>query len=213
MAKLINPENKNSAIITLILSGFFAVLGSVAGGVVQGHWNVKLAEQKYQSDLILKALESNSPDERLQTLKLLVHTNLIKQSDVRDSVSKYILKIQKDPESIPQVKSVGNQTLEAPLIDNARVYLLAGNPEKTKNFDELKLQLASAGFKLMGARSLVDPGRPNNPEVRFFNLEDQQQAEKIAEFMQFKSHNNTFQAKQYVDTKARPGYIEIWLGR
>lgn len=206
-------KNNNSAIIALILSGLFALLGTIVGGVVQGYWNTKLAEQKYQSDLILKALESSSPDERLQTLKLLVHTNLIKESDVRDSVNKYILQKQKDPTTIPQVKSSSSQNLDAPIVDNARIYLLAGNKTKTESFNDLSLQLTTAGFKVMGAKSIIDKGRPDNSEVRFFNQQDQLQAEKIAEFMRFKFNDKGFISKQYPDVKAKPGYIEIWLGR
>jgi hypothetical protein len=205
-------ESKNLAVRTLVLSSFFAILGTVAGGVVQGYWNTRMAEQKYQSDLVLKALESSSAEERLQTLKLLVHTNLIKQSDVRDSVNNYILEKQKDPESIPQVKSVAAQTLEAPIVDNARVYLLAGDKAKVQGFAEINTQLNTAGFKVMNARYIEDRGRPDNPEIRYFNDGDKEQAEKLAEFMRFK-YDSTYAAKFYKDGKAKPGYIEIWLGR
>lgn len=205
-------ENK-SAITTLILSGLFAVMGTVVGGVVQGYWNTKLAEQKYQSDLVLKALESSSPEERLQTLKLLVHTNLIKQSDVRDSVSKYIIEKQKAPETIPQVKSASGPSLSPPIIDNARIYLLAGNNAKAAGFTDLNTQLNAAGFKVMGSKSITDAGRPDNTELRYFNREDQQQAEQIAEFLKFKLNDKNFIAKYYQDARAKSGYIEIWLGR
>lgn len=206
-------DNKNSAIITLIFSGFFALLGTVVGGVIQGYWNVKLAEQKYQSDLVLKALESSSPEERLQTLKLLVHTNLIKESAVRDSVNNYILQKQNDPATIPQVQPSSSHSLEAPVIDNARVYLLAGNKNKTEKFNDLGAQLTKAGFKVMGAKSINDTGRPDSVEVRFFNIGDQLQAEKIAEFMRFQYNNKSYVARLYQDAKAKPGYIEIWEGR
>lgn len=182
--------DKNRTLITLILSSLFALLGTILGGVVQGYWNIKLAEQKYQSDLVLKALESSSPEERLQTLKLLVHTNLIKESSVRDSVSAYIMQKQKDPTSIPQVKSAAAPTLEAPIVDNARIYLLAGSKEKTSNFKDLSLELSAAGFKIMNARNIVDAGRPDSAEIRYFNQEDEQQAEKIAEFLRLKLKND-----------------------
>ncbi|HJP64147.1 MAG TPA: hypothetical protein VJ844_11935 [Mucilaginibacter sp.] len=209
---------KGTTIKALILSGFFALLGTIVGGLVQGYWNVKLAEQKYQSDLVLKALESSSPEERLQTLKMLVHTNLIKESGIRDSVSSYIIQKQKDPNSIPQVKSA-SQTLDAPIINNARVYLLAGDKAKTVNFADISLQLTSAGFKVMGAKTIIDKGRADNTEVRYFYPEDQQQAQKIAEFMRFRYNDNpaekdkSFVAKAYTDSKVKSGYIEIWLGR
>ncbi|WP_345951132.1 MULTISPECIES: hypothetical protein [unclassified Mucilaginibacter] len=206
-------ENKNLPLITITLSGLFAILGTIVGGVVQGYWNVQLAERKYQSDLVLKALESSSAEERLQTLKLLVHTNLIKESDVRDSVSRYILQSEKDPETIPQIKPAAAQSLEPPIINNARLYLLTGSKNKAIAFTDLNSKLTSAGFKVMGAKNIIDVGRPDAPEVRYFNMSDQQQAEKIAEFVRFKFDASNFAAKYYVDAKAKPGYIEIWLGR
>jgi len=200
-------------IATLIISGIFALFGTMVGAFITGYYNVKLAEQKYQSDLILKALESNSSEERLQTLKLLVHTNLIKESSVRDSVSNYIFQKQKDTTDIPQVKSSLAQSLDPPIINDARVYLLTGNKAKTDGLGDLSKQLNVAGYKVLGSKYIVDNGRPDNTEVRYFNIEDQAQAEKIAEFLQFKLNDKSFLAKYYSDAKAKSGYIEIWLGR
>ncbi|MEO7213741.1 hypothetical protein [Mucilaginibacter sp.] len=205
-------ESKNSTVKTLILSGFFAVLGTVVGGVVQGYWTVRLAEQKYQSDLVLKALESTSAQERLLTLKMLVHTNLLTLSGVRDSVSSYIIEKEKDPESIPQVKSVSGQTLDAPIVDNARVYLLTGDKAKTTSFADLGVKLKTAGYTVMNARYIVDPGRKDPPEIRYFNPSDKEQAERLAEFMRF-NYDKAYTANMLPDAKAKPGYIEIWLGR
>jgi hypothetical protein len=205
-------EKKSPAVITLILSGVFAVIGTLVGGIVQGYWNVRLAEQKYQSDLVMKALESGSAQERLLTLKMLVHTNLLTQSGVRDSVSNYIIEKEKDPESIPQVKPTAGQTLDAPMVDNARVYLLTGNKTKTTGFVDLSAQLKAAGYTVMNARYIVDPGRADKPEIRYFNESDKEQAEKLAEFMRF-NYDKAYAATLYQDAKAKPGYIEIWLGR
>jgi len=203
----------SSAIHTLIVSGLLAVLGTVAGGIVKGYWDVQLAERKFSSDLVLKALESSSAQERLESLRLLVDTNLLKESAVREGVHKYIADKQKDPSSIPQVKPTTAQSLEPPIVENARIYLLAGHEEKTKAFEGLRAELATAGFAVIGAKRLSDAGRPDQPEIRYFNAGDKAQAERIAEFMRFKLSKESLPAKQYQDASARPGYIEIWLGR
>ncbi|XHR95422.1 hypothetical protein ACFJIV_01565 [Mucilaginibacter sp. UC70_90] len=203
---------KNNQILILVIPGVLALVGTLLGGMLQGYWNSELSRQKYQSDLVLKALESNSAEERLQTLKLLVHTNLIKESSVRDSIVNYIIQKQKDPSSIPQIKPATSVSLDAPIVDNARVYLLAGNKKLTNKFNDIEQQLTNAGFKVMGARNIFDVGRPDSTEVRYFNADDQLQANKVSEFLHFK-YGQSYVAKYYKDNKAKSGYIEIWSGR
>ena len=208
-----SEKETSSAIHTLMLSGLLAILGTVAGGIVKGYWDVQLAERKFNSDLVLKALESSSAPERLESLRLLVDTNLLKESSIREGVHNYIAEKQKNPSSIPQVRPTSAQSLEPPIIENARVFLLAGRKEKTSEFDSLRTELAAAGFAVIGAKSLVDKGRPDLPEVRYFHAADEVQADRIAEFMRFRLSTETLPAKLYQDVTARPGYIEIWLGR
>ncbi len=209
-------QEKNSTLIALLLSGLFAILGTVVGGVVKGKWDVELAERKYQSDLVLKALESSSAEERLETLRMLVRTRLIKESDVSAGVDSYIREKQQSPltiSTIPQVRpAAAAQPLEPPIIDNARIYILATKKEKTA-FDSLQNELTAAGFTVVGARNIVDRGRPNEPEVRYFNADDKSQAERIALYMQSKTADKGFVARAYKDARAKSGYIEIWLGR
>lgn len=202
-----------SAVNTIVVTGLLALLGTIVGGVIKGYWDVELAQQKYQSDLVLKALESSSAEERLESLKLLVRTNLIKESAVRDGVDKYIDEKQKDPSTIPQVKAEAAQSLEPPIIENARIYLLSGKKDNTTDFEALRNELTAANFAVQGARSIVDPGRPDQPEIRYFHASDKSQAEKIAEYMRIKFPGSAFPAKLYEDAKAKTGYIEIWLGR
>jgi hypothetical protein len=209
-----NPKKKGSStLMTIAASGIFALIGTVAGGVVKGYWDIRLAEQKYNADLVLKALESNSAQERLESLRMLVSTNIIKEASIKEGVDKYILEKQKDPSTIPQVKPSSGQLLEAPIIDNARIYLLSGKQENATALEPLKKEVIAAGFAVIGAKYLVDPGRPDQPEVRYFNATDKAQAEKIAEFMKFKLNLPDLSARPYKDNAVRPGYIEIWLGR
>lgn len=59
---------------TAAVAGAFGLIGAVAGAMT-GWSELQLAKQKLHSDLVMKALESSSPMERLESLKLLVETN------------------------------------------------------------------------------------------------------------------------------------------
>jgi hypothetical protein len=81
-------------------------------------------------------------------------------------------------------------------------------------FDALRSELTKADYRVVGSKVLLsDPGRPDGREIRYFNREDEAQAGKIAEYLTFKDPKNPIATKQYGDSTARPGYIEIWLGR
>ncbi len=205
-------EEIKSTLRTVLITGLLALLGTVTGGVVKGCWDVRLAEQKLYSDLVLKALESDSPEERLASLDFMVKTYLIQEKELAEGVRKYVKDKEKDPSGIPQIKATP-VTLASPIVENARVYLIAGNDEKTSMFREIKDDLAKAGYKVLGEKKLNDEGRPEGAEIRYFNFSDQAQAEAIAEFMRFRLSDTELEARKYEDPSARPGYIEIWLGK
>jgi hypothetical protein len=75
--------------------------------------------------------------------------------------------------------------------------------------------LIKANYPVLGAKTLKnDLERPDGREIRYFNREDEAQAGKIAEYLALKNNpKNPIPAKLYQDPSARPGYIEIWLGR
>jgi len=104
------------------------------------------------------------------------------------------------------------QLITPPLVDSARLFLLSGTKDSTV-FQPLTTDFASAGFSLVRFKYLFDLGRPDKPEIRYFNIEDSAQAAKIAAYMQAKLGNSRFPANKYTDPTTRPGYIEIWLGR
>jgi hypothetical protein len=60
-----------SQIWPLLITGLLAILGTVAGGVIKGYWDTSLAERKFQSDLVMKALESDVESERIKSLKFI----------------------------------------------------------------------------------------------------------------------------------------------
>lgn len=96
---------------------------------------------------------------------------------------------------------------------NARVFLLAGTNSKTKMFPDFQFQLVRAGFNVLGAKQIEDPDRPNEPEVRYFNPSDKQQADIVVKFVRSRLSNQAIPAKYYKDVSAKPGYVEIWFGR
>jgi TIR domain len=112
-----------------------------------------------------------------------------------------------------QEKEKSPQALGPPIIKNARIYLLSGKKDSAPDFAALQKDLITAGFDVVGAKSINDPERPDQSEIRVFNAVDKPQAEKIAEYARLKFPNSKFPVNQLQDDKAKPGYIEIWLGR
>ncbi|NEO71527.1 hypothetical protein [Moorena sp. SIO3H5] len=78
-------------ISTLLTTGLLALLGTVAGGVVKGYWDVRLADKDLQSKLLLRALEPDDADERLKSLGFLITTNLISDWKIRKGVQQVII--------------------------------------------------------------------------------------------------------------------------
>lgn len=196
---------------TTLIAGFFTLVGAIGGTFISGLSQIELAERKFNSDLIMKALESNSAEERLGSLNLLLETNLLKDKDIKDGVTKYAEAHKNKPASIPQIKN-SNQ-FEAPTVPNSRIYLLCGNRSKEAMFPLYKQELQSAGFQVLDSKFINDSGRPSYEEVRYFNNSDAKQAEKIAEVLKFKLSIPNLKATPYNDPSAKPGYIEIWFGK
>jgi hypothetical protein len=105
------------------------------------------------------------------------------------------------------------QALGSPIIENAKIYLLSGKKDSALDFAALQKDLITAKFAIVGAKSINDPGRPDQPEIRIFNTVDKPQAERIAEYARLKFPNSKFPVNQFEVDNAKPGYIEIWLGR
>jgi hypothetical protein len=81
------PDEKTNA---LLITGLLAIMGTVAGGVVKGYWDSKLAAHDFQSKLILRAMEPADTDVRIKGLQFLRDTNLISDPAVRDGIGKVI---------------------------------------------------------------------------------------------------------------------------
>jgi hypothetical protein len=85
----------------LLISGLLAILGTVAGGVIKGYWDTSLAETKFQSDLVMRSLESNDEQQRVASLRFMVETNLISDEGIRSGLMRYMTD---HPGSLPQFR-------------------------------------------------------------------------------------------------------------
>ena len=87
----------------LLITGTLAILGTVIGGIIKGYMEANLAEQKFQSELVIKALESSSGEERIESLRFLIETNLVSRKDLSSGIESYL---DKSPKGIPQFSTI-----------------------------------------------------------------------------------------------------------
>lgn len=102
-------QAQKNTIMPILITGLLAILGTVGGGIIKGYWENQLAHQELNSKLVMKALESTEPSERLATLEFMVQTKLIKDEDMESALSTYIEAYKDKPEGIPQI--VGLQAI------------------------------------------------------------------------------------------------------
>jgi hypothetical protein len=95
-------SESKSEIRALLITGLLAVLGTVAGGVVNGIVNANLAGQKFQSDLIIKALEPSDESNRISNLSFLLKAGLVSNKELKEGLSTVLKDPRKD---IPQFQT------------------------------------------------------------------------------------------------------------
>ena len=199
-----------------LVVGVFAAAVAATGNALVSYSNASsqrdLEAQKAEQARILEMIKTGEPDKAAENLRFLIDAGLVVDPSLKKRVTVYLT--DRKPGSGPSLPAPAVvPKLAAPIVDNARVYLLASKKEKADQFVELRQDLRNAGFAIVGARYKEDAGRPDHPEVRYFNGADKEQAEKIAEVMRFKLNDKALRASEYQDPTAKPGYIEIWLGR
>ena len=199
-----------------LIVGIFAAAIAAGGNAWVSYSNANslrdLEALKAEQARLLEMIKTGDPDKAAENLRFLINAGLISDPSLRKSVVDFLA--TRKPGSGPALPSAATPPkLTAPIVENARVYLLAGAKARAAEFQGLKEALGLAGFSIVGARLKEDAGRPDHPEVRYFNTGDKEQAEKIAEFMRFRLNTKELLASEYKDPTAKPGYIEIWLGR
>lgn len=94
------PDNSPSQFGVLLITGLLAILGTVAGGLIKGYWDTTLAEKNFQTGLVMKALEANEQDARINSLRFMIETNLIADPAIRDGLQQYL---DRKPDTVPQI--------------------------------------------------------------------------------------------------------------
>jgi hypothetical protein len=95
-------SDDKSEIKPLLITGLLAIAGTVVGGVVTGLVEANLAAQKFQSDLIVKALEPPDEVNRVSNLGFLLQAGLVSNKELRDGLSRVL----KDPaRNVPQFQT------------------------------------------------------------------------------------------------------------
>jgi hypothetical protein len=114
-------DDKGTQLGSVLLAGLFAILGTVAGGLVKGCMDTSLADKKFQTDLVMKALEPEKQEDRVTSLQFLIETNLVSDPKICDGVRNYLAK---KPEDVPQFKAAAAPTagVVVPSTESTRGY-------------------------------------------------------------------------------------------
>lgn len=88
----------SSSYAPIILSAVFALMGTGFGAWLQGEANAKLENQKFQTELVLKMIDTQGDqNQAASNLTFLLTTGLIKD----DSLANKLKKLVKNPSEIP----------------------------------------------------------------------------------------------------------------
>jgi len=89
--KEIVPTKKSkllsSPLAPILLSAFFAIVGTVFGAWLQGRSNLELERQKYESSLVLKMVETDSKIEAIRNLEFILNLGLIKNEELKRRIT------------------------------------------------------------------------------------------------------------------------------
>jgi len=91
-----------SPLTTLLITGLLAILGTVAGGLIQGYWDTTLADKSFQTELVMKALEADEQEGRINSLRFMIDTNLIADPAIGDGLEQYL---SSRPDEVPQIRA------------------------------------------------------------------------------------------------------------
>lgn len=72
-----------------IIAGILTLLGGVVVASINRASELELAKKKHDVDLIIKALESETPSDRLEMLQLLTEAHLLNDVDIQKNIQNY----------------------------------------------------------------------------------------------------------------------------
>lgn len=89
---------------TTIIAGIFTILGASGGAYITGKSELDLERQKYDTALVIKALEPKSSIDRYEMLSLLSEAHLLYNDTVSKYLKQYIEHV--NPKNVPQYDAV-----------------------------------------------------------------------------------------------------------
>lgn len=136
-----SSQDSSLSLKTAIISGVLVLLGTIGGGIIRGYWDIDLAEKKFESDLILKALESSTGEERAKTLKFLKDIELISRINT-NKLETYL----RSPQTIPEVKLLDNKFGNESIGENFWG-IVAGGTSNIEEIKNKKQQIEKKGYQ------------------------------------------------------------------
>jgi hypothetical protein len=86
---------------TALLAGLFAIFGTIIGSYIQGRSNAESERQKFESSLIIKAIETGDPKKAAHNLSFLLRAGFLHDSNGQ------IASVIATPENAPVLPSTG----------------------------------------------------------------------------------------------------------
>lgn len=152
-------NKKEGSIKTVVISGSLIIIGTILGGVIKGYMDIQLSERKLYSELILKSMESESPNERYESLKFMLEVKLIENSEIKNGLEKYIAKNKDSKSNIPRYKN----SLSLSKVDLDEFKSLENNVESLKKqikiFSKLKSTTSDENRKKQYIESMFNVER------------------------------------------------------
>ena len=211
-----SSNNKTTAAI--LFPGLFALLGTVAGGVIKGYWDNELAKEKLHSELILKAMESDSAQERLDSLSFMVDVKILNNQEVEEAIRVYVSKNEDNTENVPQISSSANSInvdrtffKSLPTVDSLRSYFTGADRRRaSKSLVEL-YHADEAGVVDLLLASIVPESHKSHYRINIYialtlgqippNWEGtSRQLEIIKKLLETKDYKRDVTFKLHVDT-------------
>ena len=200
-------------LVVAILAATVAAAGNAAISIYNGISQRQLESQKADQARVLEMLKTNGDaDQAARNLQFLLDAGLIADADFKSKLKSFLDNRRHGSGPTLLSQDTGQQ-LAAPVISNARIYVLSGKINATTEAEDLSHDLKASGFSVLGSKYILDSGRPVTPEVRYFNSSDKTQADILGEFLKIRLNAKSIQETIYHVTTAKPGYIEVWLGR
>ena len=78
---------KNTGLTSVVIAGVIGLLGTALGSYMTSQSNIELKRLEFQSQLIMKAIEAKSAEERRRLLEFFINAELI---ETTDGLKKYI---------------------------------------------------------------------------------------------------------------------------